>query len=115
MSIINKNEKRQRRHRRIRAKVVGTALRPRLSVFRSNRAVYAELINDEAGETLAGASSLKLSGKGTAEKARALGRLLAEKAHGKDITRAVFDRGGYRYTGAVKAVAEGAREGGLKF
>ncbi|MDO8564760.1 MAG: 50S ribosomal protein L18 [bacterium] len=116
MSHINtKTEQRARRHRRIRAKVVGTAVRPRLSVFRSNKGMYAQLIDDETGRTLIGGSTLKLTGKGTAEKAKELGRLLAEKAKEKKVESAVFDRGGYMFAGAVKAVAEGAREGGLKF
>ena len=115
MSTISKNEKRQRRHRRIRAKVVGTALRPRLSVFKSNRAFYAQLIDDETGKTVAASSSVEQSGKSPLEKAREVGKALALRAKERRITQAVFDRGGYRYAGAVKALADGAREGGLTF
>ncbi len=116
MAILkSKLEQRQRRHRRIRAKVAGTAARPRLSVFRSNRRLYAQLIDDDKAVTLAAASTASVSGKSTAEKAIAVGKAIAEKAKGKNITSAVFDRGGYLYAGAIKALAEGAREGGLKF
>jgi large subunit ribosomal protein L18 len=115
MSTISKNEKRQRRHRRIRAKVIGTALRPRLSVFKSNRALFVQLIDDEAGKTLAVSSSAKSAGKKLFEKAREVGKALALRAKERRITQAVFDRGGYRYAGAVKEIAEGAREGGLTF
>ncbi len=103
-----------RRHRRIRAKVIGTATRPRLSVFRSNRAISAQLIDDDKAVTLASASSAKLKGT-SAEKAKTVGKSIAEKALAKGVKTAVFDRGGYLYTGAIKALAEGAREGGLKF
>lgn len=112
--MVSKNHKRQKRHRRIRAKVHGTALRPRLSVFRSNRAISAQLIDDERSATLAAASSASFRGS-SAEKARAVGQAIAEKASEQKIGRAVFDRGGYLYAGAVKALADGAREGGLKF
>ena len=121
MSTINrKTEKRTRRHRRIRAKVSGTATRPRLSVFRSNRAISAQLIDDEKAITLASASSASLKGLpaqagSSAEKAKAVGKTIAEKAKEKKITLAVFDRGGYLYAGAIKALADGAREGGLTF
>ena len=111
----SKIEQRQRRHRRIRAKVKGTALRPRLSVFKSNRALYAQLIDDEASETRAAASSAKMVGKKFLEKAREVGKTLAYRAKERNIAQAVFDRSGYRYAGAVKEVAAGAREGGLAF
>lgn len=111
----SKAEKRSRRHRRIRAKVSGTTVRPRLSVFRSNRALYAQLIDDEKGGTLAASSSFAASGKDIRERARAVGRAVAKKAAERGISRAVFDRGGYRYAGAIKEVAEGAREEGLAF
>ena len=111
----SKLQQRQRRHRRIRAKVRGTALRPRLSVFKSNRALYAQLIDDEAGKTRAAASSQDAAGKKFLEKAREVGKALALRAREHNLTQAVFDRGGYRYAGAVKEVAEGAREGGLAF
>ena len=103
-----------RRHRRIRAKVSGTASRPRLSVFRSNRSISVQLIEDEKAVTLASASSASLKGS-SAEKAKAVGKTIAEKAKAKKIELAVFDRGGYLYAGAIKALADGAREGGLKF
>ena len=115
MSTVNqKTEKRMRRHRRIRAKVSGTAIRPRLSVFRSNRAIFAQLIDDENAVTLAASSSLSLKG-GSAEKAKTVGKTIAEKAKEKKIDKAVFDRGGYLYAGSIKALADGAREGGLQF
>lgn len=112
--------KRLRRHRRVRSKVVGTASRPRLSVFRSNRAVYAQLIDDDAKRTLVGVHSLTTSvpvKKGTPKKdaARVVGRELARLALERDIKRILFDRGGYKYHGRVRALAEGAREGGLEF
>lgn len=125
MKIIRfktKKEKRERRHLRVRASVAGTALRPRLSVFRSNKHIVAQLINDEIGQTLVSASSAESKGvknkKGDFVKIKQseeVGQLLAEKAKAKKISQAVFDRGGYRYTGRVKAVAEGARTGGLEF
>lgn len=126
MKIIRfktKEEKRGRRAARVRAKVVGTMERPRLSVFRSNKHVSAQLIDDTAGKTLVSASDkeIKLSTKkekGVQTKvlaSLAVGKLLAEKAVTKNVTKAVFDRAGYRFTGRVKAVAEGAREGGLQF
>jgi large subunit ribosomal protein L18 len=111
----SKNDKRQKRHKRIRAKVAGTAVRPRLAVFRSNRYISAELINDETGTTAAAASSKGLVATGSRERAMAVGRTIAEQAKGKGIMTAVFDRGGYAYAGAIKALADGAREGGLKF
>jgi large subunit ribosomal protein L18 len=110
----SKLQKRERRHRRIRAKVSGTATRPRLSVFRSNRAISAQLIDDEKAVTLAAATSVTLKGS-SAEKAKTVGKTIAEKAKAKKIELAVFDRGGYLYAGAIKALADGAREGGLKF
>ena len=110
-----KKEIRTRRHARVRAKISGTATRPRLSVFRSNRGITAQLIDDEKSVTLVGISSLTLK-KGTpVERARACGVKLAELAKAKKISTVVFDRGGFLYAGAVKALAEGAREGGLDF
>ena len=115
MSTVNKKtEKRLRRHRRIRAKVSGTSARPRLSVFRSNRSISAQLIDDEKSVTIAAASSRALKGS-SAEKARTVGKTIAEKAKEKKVSSAVFDRGGYLYAGAIKALADGAREGGLAF
>ncbi|OHA19113.1 MAG: 50S ribosomal protein L18 [Candidatus Taylorbacteria bacterium RIFCSPHIGHO2_01_FULL_45_63] len=114
MSIIKTN-KRERRHRKIRAKVSGTSARPRLAVFRSNKHLYAQIINDEKGETLATATSREVGGKTLLEKAREIGKIIAKKAVAKKIDKVVFDRAGYVYTGKIKALAEGAREGGLSF
>jgi len=114
-------KKRYRRHKRVRAKIFGTAKRPRLCIFRSAKHIYAQLIDDEKGKTLAAASDsgikrTKLKTKKTkADKAKEVGKLIAEKAKTKKIEKVVFDRGGYQYHGRVKALAEGAREGGLKF
>jgi large subunit ribosomal protein L18 len=111
-----KQAKRIRRKGRVRAKVAGTAACPRLSVFRSNRGIYAQIINDEIGQTLVGVSSkeIKLKGK-KIEISLELGKLIAQKSLAKSISRVVFDRNGYKYHGRVKALAEGARQGGLKF
>lgn len=109
---------RLRRHRRIRKKVSGTAERPRLAVFRSNRHLYAQLIDDREGNTLAAASSLEENLRGSShdvERAAAVGRLVAERALEKGIKRVVFDRGGYQYHGMVEALGEAARENGLEF
>jgi large subunit ribosomal protein L18 len=110
-------EARLRRHRRVRGKVSGTAERPRLVVFRSNKGIFAQLVDDEAGRTLAAASWLdQRSAKGTkTEQAAAVGKALAQAAMNAGIRTCVFDRAGYLYHGRVKALAEGAREGGLKF
>ena len=118
MSTATARRLRARRHRRIRAKVAGTAERPRLAVFRSNLGIGAQLIDDQAGRTLAAASwqHLKKSFKGTkTDQAKEVGKLLAANAKKANIDRCVFDRGGYLYQGRVKALAEGAREGGLSF
>ena len=115
---INKNAKRQKRHVRVRAKISGTPQRPRLNVFRSNTNIYAQIIDDVNGVTLASASSLDSSienAAGNVETARKVGELLAQRAKEKEITTVVFDRGGYIYHGRVQALAEGAREGGLEF
>jgi len=95
---------------------MGTPVRPRLSIYRSNKYIYAQLIDDLAGHTLASASSLEdgVTGDDPTEQSQSVGQLLAERAQEKDISKAVFDRSGYRYHGRVKAVAEGAREGGLQ-
>lgn len=107
---------RARIRRRIRAKITGTAQRPRLSVFRSNKHVYVQLVDDAAGHTLAAASTRDNGAEGAGVAAsRAVGQRLAERASAAGITTAVFDRGGYRYHGNVQAIAEGAREGGLQF
>ncbi len=113
----DKNKLRQKRHKRIRKNLSGTAERPRLNVFRSNKNIYAQLIDDVAGVTLASASTLDsdVSGESKVEQAAAVGRLVAERAKGKNITTVVFDRGGYQYHGRVKALAEAARENGLDF
>ncbi len=110
-----KTEKRDRRHNRIRAKVSGTATKPRLSVYRSNKYVYAQLIDDERGVTIAASSTKTASGKGMLEKAKNAGVTLAKTATGLKVKKVVFDRGGFIYTGRVRALAEGAREGGLEF
>ena len=112
-----KQEQELRRKRRVKAKVQGTLERPRLTVARSQKHIYVQLINDETGRTLASASDLKIkvAGKKPLEISREVGRLVAEIALKQKITKAVFDRAGYKYHGNVKAVAEGAREGGLQF
>jgi large subunit ribosomal protein L18 len=106
---------RQRRHLRVRKKVNGTAERPRLVVFRSDKHIYAQLVDDTVGRTIATVSSLKVGGGKKSEKAAEVGKQVAAVAKDKGITRVVFDRGGYKYHGRVKAVADGAREGGLEF
>ena len=107
--------KRARRHHRIRAKVAGTAERPRLAVFRSNRALYVQLINDDTQVTVAACDTRSVSGDGAREKARTVGALIAERARAIGVTKAVFDRGGFLYTGTIKELAEAARAGGLAF
>ena len=118
MSVATARQLRERRHRRIRGKVAGTAERPRLAVFRSNLGISAQLIDDASGRTLAAASwqHVKKSSKGSkTEQAAEVGKLLAANAKKADVETCVFDRGGYLYHGRVKALADGAREGGLKF
>ncbi len=118
MATLTSRELRERRHRRVRSRLSGTAERPRLVVFRSTRGVQAQLVDDVAGRTLASASWIALakSFKGTkSEQAAEVGKLLAASAKKAGITRVVFDRGGYLYHGRVKALADGAREGGLEF
>jgi large subunit ribosomal protein L18 len=110
-----KQQQRDRRRKRIRAKVFGTADKPRLSVFRSNRYISAQLIDDTKGATLASATTKGMKGGSSREKAVAAGKAIAEAAKKQNIALAVFDRGGYIYTGSLAALAEGAREGGLKF
>ncbi len=115
---LNKVESRKRIHYRIRKKVAGTAERPRLSVFRSNKEIYVQAIDDVSGKTLFGASSLEnnISGEGTKiEQAQKVGLLVAEKAKAAGVEAVVFDRNGYLYHGRVKSLADGAREGGLSF
>ncbi|KRM12723.1 ribosomal protein L18 [Lapidilactobacillus concavus DSM 17758] len=118
ISKPDKNKTRQKRHTRVRAKISGTAERPRLNVFRSNKNIYAQLIDDVEGVTLASASTLdkELNATGTkVEEAQQVGELIAKRAQAKNITEVVFDRGGYLYHGRVQALAESARENGLKF
>jgi len=117
MAVLTKPQKRLRRRRRVRARIRGSADRPRLSVYRSNRGVFAQLIDDDAGRTLASVSwtEPEIRGFGSMEQAKRAGQLLAERAQGAGIETCVFDRGGYRFHGRVAAIAEGAREGGLKF
>lgn len=115
MKITSKNDKRERRHRRVRAKIFGTAERPRLSIFKSNKAIYAQLIDDQKGITLAAATSLKSKEKSLLQKAKAVGSLIAGAAKKKGISKVVFDRGGYIYTGNIKVFADSAREEGLVF
>lgn len=119
--MLVKHEKRIRRHKRVRARVIGTPNRPRLCVFRSASHIHAQLIDDEKGKTIISMSDIGMKAKKT-EKADGkialafeVGKLIAAEAKEKKITEVVFDRGGYQYHGRVKAVAEGAREGGLKF
>ena len=115
----NKNEARLRRHRRVRGKISGTASCPRLDVFRSNAHIYAQIIDDTTGTTLVSASTLdpelKANYGGNKDAAKAVGQLVAKKAAEKGISEVVFDRGGYVYHGRVAMLADGAREGGLKF
>jgi large subunit ribosomal protein L18 len=117
MTVLTKPARRLKRRRRVRAKVRGTAQRPRISVFRSNRGVFAQLIDDDAGRTLAAVSWTEgeLRDLGRMDQARRAGALLAERAVAAGVQDAVFDRGGYQYHGRVRALAEGAREGGLRF
>jgi large subunit ribosomal protein L18 len=136
--MLEKQKKRNRRHKRVRAKIHGTAARPRLCVFRSNKHIYAQLIDDENMKTLAAASDLELKEKKVSKDAKPqtknlkneekgekrtknidiaheVGRLLAQKSLTKKIEKVIFDRGGYKYHGIIKSLAEGARAGGLKF
>lgn len=135
--MLEKQQKRYRRHKRVRAKIFGTARRPRLCVFRSNKHIYAQIIDDEKGKTILSASDLEIKkskiknqrskikkekNKETREPlagkmaiAYEVGKLIAKKTLNKKIEKVIFDRAGYKYHGRVKALAEGAREGGLKF
>jgi large subunit ribosomal protein L18 len=121
MANKSRSVARMRRHARVRKLVSGTAQRPRLSVFRSTTQIYAQVIDDQAGHTLVAASSVdrelreKLTGLNKTEQAKLVGRAIAERAKQKGITTIVFDRGGFRYMGRVKALADSARENGLQF
>ena len=110
-----KTSSREARHKRIRARVIGTSEKPRLSIYKSNTAIYAQLIDDSANKTLVAADTRKLKGDSVVARATVLGETIAKLAQDKGVTTIVFDRGGFRYQGAVAAVAEGARSGGLKF
>jgi large subunit ribosomal protein L18 len=116
MTVLTKPQARLRRRRRVRAKVRGSAERPRISVFRSNRGIFAQLIDDDAGRTLAAVNwtEAELKDLSPSDQARHAGELLAQRAQAAGVTTAVFDRGGYKYHGRVQALAEGAREGGLE-
>lgn len=117
--MLEKQQKRIRRHKKVRAKIAGTKEKPRLCVFRSVKHIYAQLINDENGKTMALADDLELKGtkvkKNKVDIAKEIGKLIAEKAKDLKIEKVVFDRAGFKYHGRVKSLAEGAREGGLKF
>ena len=117
MSVVTKREHRLRRRRRVRARVIGRGDRPRLSVYRSNRGIFAQLVDDRAGHTVAAVNwtEPELRKLSAAEQAKRAGELLAERAKAAGIETCVFDRGGYKYHGRVQALAEGAREGGLSF
>jgi len=108
--MLHKQKQRKHRHNRVRAKVKGTSKVPRLCVFRSNRYIYAQLIDDEKGNVFAA-----VNGEKTVKGASGVGETIAEQAKSKKIEKVIFDRGGYKYHGRVKALAEGARKGGLKF
>jgi large subunit ribosomal protein L18 len=117
MTVKTKPQQRLRRRRRVRARIRGSAERPRLSVFRSNRGVSAQLIDDDSGKTLVAVNWIEpeLRKLDRAERAKSAGELLAKRAKEAGVETCVFDRGGYRFHGHVKALADGAREGGLKF
>jgi large subunit ribosomal protein L18 len=117
MTVTTKQQQRLRRRRRVRSKVRGSAERPRLSVYRSNRGVFAQLVDDDTGRTLAAVNWIEsdLRGLGRMEQAKKAGEMLAKRAGEGGVKSCVFDRGGYRFHGRVKALAEGAREGGLSF
>lgn len=117
MTVLTAPARRLKRRRRVRAKIHGTAERPRISVFRSNRGISAQLVDDDAGHTLAAVNwtEAELRGLARADQPKRAGELLAERAKAAGVSEAVFDRGGYQYHGRVRALAEGAREGGLTF
>lgn len=113
--MISREQKRKKRHNRVRAKIAGTAERPRLSVFKSNKDVYVQLIDDVKGITVASSNSLKMTKKSMTEKAKEVGTDIAQKGKAKSVTKIVFDRSGYQYIGLIKLLADSAREGGLEF
>ena len=113
--MISREQKRKTRHNRVRAKISGTSERPRLSVFKSNKDVYAQLIDDTKGVTIAAAHSLKIKKTPMLEKAKQIGGEIAKLGKDKKVTKVVFDRSGYLYTGVIKTLADSAREGGLEF
>ncbi len=121
MAVNNRAEARERRHKRVRKNLSGSAQRPRLAVFRSVTDIYAQVIDDAAGHTLVSASSIdkelreKVKGLKKSDQAKLVGKTVAERAKNKGITTVVFDRGGFKYMGRVKALADGARDGGLQF
>jgi large subunit ribosomal protein L18 len=121
MKTKSRSAARLRRHQRVRGAVSGTEARPRLNVFRSLAHIYAQVIDDSSGQTLVSASTVdadlkqQVAGKKKTEQAKLVGAMLAERAKAKGVTAVVFDRGGYKYHGRVKALADGAREGGLEF
>jgi large subunit ribosomal protein L18 len=121
MAEKNRSDARVRRHTRVRISVKGNSQRPRLSIFRSLAEIYAQVIDDQAGNTIASASTIdtelraKMKGLKKSEQAKLVGKTLAERAKSKGVEMVVFDRGGNKYTGRVKALADGAREGGLEF
>ena len=121
MGAKSRNKARLRRHRRVRKKIAGTPQKPRLNVYRSLSEIYAQLIDDEAGHTLVSASSIEtdlqndLDGLTKQEQAKKVGETLAKRAVDNGVEQVIFDRGGFKYSGRVKALADGAREGGLKF
>ncbi|NDJ34502.1 MAG: 50S ribosomal protein L18 [Chloroflexi bacterium] len=118
---IDRHKQRKKRHLRVRTKLSGTADRPRLNVFRSSKHIYAQVIDDDAGHTIASASTVdlemrpELEGKTKIERAKAVGRMVALRAKEYGVSNVVFDRGGFRYQGRIKALAEAAREAGLQF
>ncbi len=115
MATISKQQQRARRHNRVRATVSGTAERPRLSIFKSNTKIVAQVINDEEGKTIAAVTSATQNGKTPRERAEAAAAALATSAKEKGVTKVVFDRGGFQYLGTIKAFADAARAAGLEF
>ncbi len=115
MNTLSKTQQRERRHKRVRSKVIGTAERPRLSIYKSNTRVIAQVIDDERGVTLAAVSSSEIKSGTPREKAEAVAATLAQKAKDKGVTKVVFDRGGFQYLGTIKAFADAARKAGLDF